>query len=388
MTRVQKLVLELIKFELTGINVSNSLLKDINADVLDSVYDISVEQGVSAIVGSALFKLDVLDEDSKLKFFNEQIKSIYVVEEYNYELERIIDLFEKEKIEFIPLKGSVLRKYYPKPEYRESCDIDVLIHSDDLERACDALKREYGYEQRTSCCHDVGLFSKNGVELELHFILYSTYNSMKTILDRVWDYAVPCSKDSYEHKLENEFFIAYHLIHMYKHVVSGGCGVKPFVDLKVIEDKFEYDHKKLNTLIEKAEITRFAEKVFDLSRYWFANGKYEETLELFEEYIFDAGAYGSLENQVAVSLAQNGSKFKNLLDRIFMPYDKLRVTYPKLNSKPYLLPFYEVKRWMRIIFKDKMKHQLAIMKHNSNIDDEKKEKTTRLMENLGLNEHR
>lgn len=384
MTTAQKLILQLIRYEITGTPLDAEFQNGISDDVLSSVYEISVDQSVSVIVGNALFKLGVLTDELKQAFFNEQLVGIYNVEQIHHELENIVSLFEKEKIPFIPLKGSVLRSFYPKPEMRESCDIDILIQREDLERACKSLETEYGYEKRTGCAHDVGLFSKSDVELELHFSLYESYNDKKELLDNVWDYASPCADGKYEHKLTPEFFTVYHLIHMYKHVVNGGCGVKPFMDLKIIEDNFDLNFGKLDKLVENAGIAKFSKRVFDLMHFWFCNGKNDEYLELFADYIFTSGTYGTLENQVAVSLSQNGNKFKNLMDRIFMPYNKLRVIYPVLNDKPYLMPWYEVKRWHRIIFKDKMEQQLIIMKHNANIDLEKQNKTTKLMENLGI----
>ena len=34
---------------------------------------------------------------------------------------------KKVQIPFLPLKGSVIRQYYPEPWMRTSCDIDILV---------------------------------------------------------------------------------------------------------------------------------------------------------------------------------------------------------------------------------------------------------------------
>ena len=48
-------------------------------------------------------------------------------EQLNYELTSICRTLERAQVPFIPLKGSVLRQYYPEPWMRTSCDIDVLV---------------------------------------------------------------------------------------------------------------------------------------------------------------------------------------------------------------------------------------------------------------------
>lgn len=388
MTNAQKLTLELIRYKIAGTSLSKEFANGISEDDLSLVYEISVSQGVVAIVGEALSDLNMIDGEIKQAFFESQLANLYVTEQIKHELESISSLFEEEKIPFIPLKGSVLRSYYPKPEMRESCDIDALIHPEDLERACDALKNKLGYEQRTRSPHDVGMFAPSEVELELHHILYTAEDNRKKILDRVWDYADSCNGYEYKCELKKEFFVLYHLIHMVKHVISGGCGIRPFLDLYIIDTKFGYDKEKLKTLTDEAGITKFSDEAFKTAHAWFGKGESDVTTELMSDYIFNAGIYGNFENQVAASLAHNGTKFKNLMERIFMPYDTLKVIYPVIKKYPVLTPFYEVKRWFRIIFKDKAKNQLIIMKHNSNITEEKQTKVAKLMENLGLNEHK
>lgn len=63
----------------------------------------------------------------------------------NHEYNRICDALESVEISFLPLKGSVLRQYYPEPWMRTSCDIDILVHENDLEKTTEYLVRDLGY---------------------------------------------------------------------------------------------------------------------------------------------------------------------------------------------------------------------------------------------------
>ena len=54
-------------------------------------------------------------------------KAVYRHQQLKYEYERLVKSLEKEKIPFLPLKGSVIRSRYPEPWMRTSSDIDVLV---------------------------------------------------------------------------------------------------------------------------------------------------------------------------------------------------------------------------------------------------------------------
>ena len=88
------------------------------------------------IVAVALKKHKLLGHDviSK-KFAKSMYSALMRYEAMEHEQNRIYALFEKEKIVFVPLKGSVIRKCYDDPWMRTSCDIDVLVHPEDIERA-------------------------------------------------------------------------------------------------------------------------------------------------------------------------------------------------------------------------------------------------------------
>lgn len=69
-------------------------------------------------------------------------------------------------IEAIVLKGRSIAQYYPIPEHRYSCDLDLFVGGDDWELAC-----EYLEAKGISLCHEVYKeveFSYDGVNVELH----------------------------------------------------------------------------------------------------------------------------------------------------------------------------------------------------------------------------
>lgn len=69
-------------------------------------------------------------------------------------------------IEVVVLKGRSIAQYYPIPEHRYSCDLDLFVAGDDWERACEILEAK-GILLEREVYKEVE-FSFEGVHVELH----------------------------------------------------------------------------------------------------------------------------------------------------------------------------------------------------------------------------
>ena len=384
MTLQHKLTIQLIRYEIAQIPVDQALLDSVTDDVLSLVYQFSVEQDVAYIVGCALNKLGLLSGDIKAAFFNEQLASVYRCEQLMHELQCVCSLFEAEQIPFVALKGSVIRKFYPKPEMRVSCDTDILIHKENLEKASELLKNTLGYEYDDKCGHDISFYSPSQSKLELHHTLLEYDFKGKEVLDKVWEHTYLADGFNYNYEFDKEFFMFYHFVHMAKHMQTGGCGLRLFLDTYILKNELGYDASKLSDMLSKSQLSKFAEGIFKTAEVWFGTDAEDDFTLLMADYVFDSGLYGSVKNHVALSQAKNGSRFKTLVKRIFMSYSSLKIIYPIIEKYPILTPVFEVVRWFRIIFKDKAKKQMAVIKHNASISEEKRNQVATLLKNLEL----
>ena len=104
-------------------------------------------------------------------------------------MERIAQLFEREKIRFAPFKGAYLAAAcYPDPALRSKCDLDLLAHPADFDRALGILEND-GWHSRyhySSGHHHPCMFKQKAV-LELHFRLPNFAGSA----EREWERFVP-----------------------------------------------------------------------------------------------------------------------------------------------------------------------------------------------------
>ena len=379
MNNIQKLTIELIGYELFGLPVTKDAFKD--EAVIGEVYSFADEQDVTYIVASALSKLGVLEGENKASFFNEQLASIYRSEQFNHDLEHISVLFNKNNIDYIPLKGAVIRNYYPKTEMRTSCDIDILIREEELERALELLY-ENGYSFVSKCNHDVMLTTQSGSYLELHFTLNEYEFKPDELLKEAWSYAKKSENCRWD--FTNEFFIFYHIAHIARHIYTGGCGIRPFIDLKIILNSFEYDSIVLNELLEKADLCEFYKVACDLTKMWFENIEGTEVCIELESYVLNSGIYGNLENKIAVVNQKNGNRAKYILDIIFLSKKGMKKKYPILIKIPVLLPVMHVVRWMSSLVRGTHVQIFKNFSASKNVTKDKQQSVEKLFSNLGL----
>ena len=171
MEKIIRTMMDLIAYEVCGQEIDKSQYT-LTDEELVKLYKLAKSHDLAHLAGDALIKNSLIGNgEIKAKFQNQMMLAVYRYEKINYELNRLCETLNEVKIPFIPLKGSVIRQYYPKPWMRTSCDIDVLVHESDLERAVAMLVDKLAYKRESKGSHDISLFSNYGVHLELHYSL-------------------------------------------------------------------------------------------------------------------------------------------------------------------------------------------------------------------------
>lgn len=397
MNSVAQTMFNCIKCEICG-QKEKIVLPEISARFLIEVYKLSKAHDVAHLVGDALNKSGVfenlpvdLDENEraaiakvKEKFDELIFTAVYRYENINYELERLKETLEEAEIPFIPLKGSVIRKYYPEPWLRTSCDIDILVKEADADKASKILAERLQYKINEKGQHDISLFSPSNIHVELHFKLMDIEFKQVSALSDIWSGGHITSVSGYEYRMSNELFLLYHIYHMAKHFVHGGCGIKPFIDLWVIQNKIGYEEEKAEELLKASDLLLFYNHAMELTNVWFEGKPHNSVMQEMEDYILQGGVYGTLEQQFAMSQNKKGGKFRHLLSKIFLSYEQMKVYYPSVKKCPILFPFYQVRRWCRILFCGGRKAAMNEIKVNQNITTEEQERAKKLLEELNL----
>lgn len=384
---VTGILFSLISSVLTDIPVDEATVKAIDTDSLRELYAISNKHDIAHIVGEALSKIGKLGSDEvSEKFRKKPVMAVYRYERSKLGLAKICDALEKEHIPFMPLKGAVLREYYPNPWMRTSCDLDILVPKELADRAAEILVDSYGYHREHRNSHEITLSLDNGTHIELHYELIEDWvaNASSKILADVWERSTLNEGYSYWHTMPDELFYFYHIAHMAKHFERGGCGIRTFIDLYILDNMGGADKDKRDVLLGEGEMLRFAEAARKLSRVWFKNEPHDEISEKMENYILHGGIYGTLKNSVSVQQNKQGGRVGYAFSKIFLPYNLLRFHYPILEKHRWLTPVMEVRRWGRLIFCGHAKRSLDTLKLNKNLSKAEASDMQKFMDSIGL----
>ncbi|MEE0980383.1 MAG: nucleotidyltransferase family protein [Acutalibacteraceae bacterium] len=285
------------------------------------------------------------------QFMNEFYKAVFEQEKLNESLNEVCSVLEEKGIPYISLKGAEIRNLYPQPWMRTSCDIDILVKEKDLKKASEAIFSIKDYSKKGESKHDIVFVSANKTVIELHYKLLANKKSplYSSVLKDVWKKAEPCDGSDYRYKLSDEIFYYYHILHMAKHFRLGGCGLRPFIDLMLIDNKCGYT-AEINKTLKRGKLLTFAESARKLSRVWFGDEEHDETTLQMEKYILEGGIFGSAKTRAESVNQRSGNKVRYMISRLFVPYRYLKRDYPILEKCPFLTPFYEFHRIFSLLF--------------------------------------
>lgn len=320
---------------------------------LDLVYNLASFHSIVSLVAFSLEQVIELPH----KYDQDKKKAIRKLALFDIERIKLFAKFNQEKIWYMPLKGIILKDYYPKSGMREMADNDILCDStrmDDVKLIMEGL----GYTcEQFGWTHDV--YSQAFLSFEFHRTLFHEmeyeqfYKYYKTIKDRL----IRCG-DSFEYRFKPEDFYVYIIAHEYKHYISGGTGLRSLLDtyvfLKRYEEKLDWDylHQELKALslceFEKMNRT-LSEKIFS------GETLNDEEKRLFMYYL-SSGVHGSEEHIWRNNLCQElsgddskNAKRKYLRYRLFHQGESLKERYPFVYRHKILIPGLYVYRFVKAV---------------------------------------
>lgn len=386
MERITETMIQLVSSEVCGNTLSLSADTPFTEKLLIDLLVLSRKHNVAHIVASALMNNGFLDNSpQKGLFMNEIYTAVYSREKMSESFADACSALEKIEIPYIPLKGAVIRDLYPQPWLRTSCDIDILVKEKDLKRAVGILA-ECGFTLKGESKHDVVLSAENGTVLELHYKLINNkrYPLYSKVLKSIWKTAQPSGEGGCSYKLSDEAFYYYHILHMAKHFRIGGCGIRPFIDLWLMNKDGKYSTEKVKDTLKKGKLLRFAEKSEKLSRVWFSGEEHDEITLQMQKFIIEGGCFGSEKTRLMTDKQRAGGRVGYILSRIFVPYSYLKRDYPILKRYPILTPWYEICRLFSLMFGDKKGFRKARINNMNSVDVSHKENINHLFESVGL----
>lgn len=371
MNTTQNLI-NLINCAVLDIPLNDEDKKSLNDISIDKVYTLAQKHDMSHLLGIAIKKNGiVVNDDLNHKLSLSQQAAMNRLLRIELDKERILHVLNENDIAHIPLKGAVIRGFYPEQWMRTSCDIDILIKPEDIDMVKELFFDKLGFKPFAQTSNrDISFVTTNGVHIELHHTLLEDENQMGNVLKTVWENSSLIAGKKAQFEMSPEFFIMYIVSHAARHITVGGCGVRPFYDLYFILNNMKYDAEILEKLLEEAGLKVFFDYATELMNSWIKGYPMSETTLNLQAYIISGGTYGSYDNYIKASISDNGGKKAYLLNRIFMPLEDIKNLYPNVVKRPYLLNWYRICRLCRALIDGKTKRGIKEIKSSIKTSEE------------------
>ena len=350
----------------------------------EALVALAKQQDLMPLIAEAL-RISALSDTAGVAgetLYREQMLAVFRHEQQQHDQSRVEKALADAQIAYLPLKGAVIRAFYPEPWMRTSCDVDVLVHEQDTERAIKALEA-IGFCMAKRNYHDISMHSESGTHLELHFTIMETLDGINALLSRVWEFCAPTDRD-FCYAMSPEFFLFHTVAHMAHHFVAGGCGIRPFLDIWVWRQSHTLDMAQVEHLLAQGGILDFYRVCERLIDVWFKGEPHDDLTHRVQAYLLHGGAYGSVQAQVAMKQHKKGGKLGYICSRVFLPYDMLRHYYPVLDRHKWLYPAMQVRRWGRLLAWRRAKRSMRELAASNAVTPEQAKKTERLLKDVGL----
>ena len=273
---------------------------------------------------------------------------------FDKEREALYECFDSNDIEYLPLKGIIIKDYYPDSYTREFADNDILFKGKDKVIKDFFVKRGYEVEVFRKSNNDVYL-KKPFFNFEIHRDLFFDNEDNEKNVKYFKNYIDKAPvKEGHEHYLSKEDFYIYFLAHTYKHYHVSGCGIRTLIDIYLYVNKENLDFNYIDKELVQLDLVDFSHQIIALSNKLFNDEPLTEEEENILLFIASSGTYGTLEHSVDRGIKKKG-KIGYFMSRVFPPYSFYKSAYPWAYYSFILIPIAWLCRFFRILFKNPKK---------------------------------
>jgi hypothetical protein len=294
----------------------------------------------------------------------------------------LIDSLDRSRIGTILLKGIALRDIYPYPELRTMSDIDILVRTEDLDRA-ESVLRSRGYRKGGTDGRVSKYFKPGHLPVELHMKLPDPGSGVDAGAIESEIYERPVRYGGYKNVcvLDDETNLAYLILHAFTHFASYGVGVRQLCDIALLagQKKESLDWYGFWKTVARAGISRFASSMLQLCRNYLGTdiGKMipmlhdrneERFLGTMMSEIIRGGVFGKdcesrvMETNILKLIAGTGLKRTSLVRAIFPCAERMGARYSYVRRNRMLLPLGWLHRIIRCLMKKTVKSVRYFMK--------------------------
>ena len=345
----EKVAKDLIYIISCGLNKTIPEKTKLQAMNLNAVFNLASKHMLSAMVAITLESAGIKNDLTSGAIIKTVRRDFFFEKAWK----EISSELEQNKIWYMPLKGAVLKGYYPKVIMREYSDYDILFdekRSDDVKSIMEQCGFETKlfddcdqdvYERKPVCVFEMHRSLSNAQHTDVFYDYYQTVDS-KLIKD---------SDNEFGYHFSDEDFYIFFLVHEYKHFIGAGTGLRSLADTYVLNKHYgdKLDKVYLSKELRKLGIYEFERDNRILAEKLFTGKELDEKeKELFNRYLF-SDAYGNFKTRITNQGVDSSiiSKIRYALKRITLPESFLRDKYPLFYKYKISRPFLYVYRLIR-----------------------------------------
>ncbi len=283
------------------------------------------------------------------------LDSACVDQRQRQELDEIEASFLKNEIDYLPLKGMLLKEIYPQPELRMMGDADILIRMEQYDRIR-VIMQDLGFEQTGESDPEIVWDKKGAVHLELHKRLFAPGNKdYFAYFGDGWKLAQ--NKQGTRYEMRNEDMFVYLFTHYAKHYRNGGIGIRHITDLYMfMQNRKMLDMGYIDCELEKLGLLTFYKNTLEMIKVWFFDAESNNISDFLTDKIFESGSYGTAEGQMLSAGVRELQvenckhiKGRKMCTLIFPSAKALERNYPILKRCRLVLPFVWCHRWGNVL---------------------------------------
>lgn len=309
----------------------------------------------------------------------------------------MVQELDRAGIDYILMKGYVVRELYPVPELRTFNDIDIVIRPEDRKRSHE-LMLSRGYQVHTDW-EPVFSYFKEQELYEIHTDIMEIDVSEKAdyrgYFGNMWRYAQQIGEHSY--CFTPEFHFLYLLTHIAKHIHGSGAGVRMYLDVAAFVRRYdaEADWVWIAEQLRELKLFQFAAVVLTAVEAWFGiaspmrHEKVSEVImESFRDFTLEAGVFGHHNREDAMAglkhtnQEESAPRLRQLLRRTFPAAKTIQTRYTYLQEKPWLLPVAWVHRLIKT--RESLGKHAKEAQQIMHADSEEVRRMQKLMGDIGL----
>ena len=349
--RTAEFLIELVKQALNG-SKDRIVCKNVDWDAL---IEMAQNHGVYGLVGFIIDLCDGVPDEIYHSFENACNMNIYRDVKREILINTLLNSFESNGVDCMPLKGYILKNMYPFVEMRDMCDVDILIHTKDFEEA-DKLMSTNGFQFKQESPHEYIYTSIDNITIELHKCLVPPYNhTLYSYYGDGWKLAKKKVGYSHLYEMKPEDFYVYEIAHTAKHYLNGGIGIRQIADIYILAShQSEYDIDYIEEQLKELGLEKFQNILLRICNVWFCDGEYDDETIHMANYIINGTLFGNAERAASSEMVRSSNIYivavmKRSIRYIFPKRKWLLSRYPILKEKPGLYPFILVYRWFDVL---------------------------------------